>query len=103
MWQSPGRLALVLMMATAATSSPRAQGSTILNGTWLFRTITFNGNESADGHTSLLFSGNMYEQAVDGNVNESGFVRLDQTRTPMTIDFIVSDGGPTQLNSASST
>jgi uncharacterized protein (TIGR03067 family) len=82
----------VCLFLVISAGSARAQEQTILNGTWLFSSVTFNGKVSVDGHTSLSFSGNKYEQALDGAANEHGIIHLDQTKTPMTIDFFVSDG-----------
>src|SRR5688572_7696102 len=86
------RAAICLFLVIAAGSA-RAQDQPILNGTWLFTSVTAKGKVSVvDGRTSLSFSGINYEQALDGVVNEHGIIQLDQTKKPMTIDFIVSDG-----------
>ncbi len=84
--------AAVCLFLVIAAGSVRAQDQPILNGTWLFSSVTFDGKVSVDGHTSLSFSGNKYEQALDGVANEHGIIQLDQTKKPMTIDFFVSDG-----------
>jgi len=94
--------AAVSLFPVIAAGSARAQEQTILNGTWVITSLTFNGKVSDGGHTSLSFAGDRYEQAVDGLSNEHGFIRLDQTKSPMTIDFIVTDGAvnfdPVPLN-----
>jgi uncharacterized protein (TIGR03067 family) len=49
---------------------------------------------------TLTIAGTTYQQARGGVVNERGTIRLDTSRTPMTVDFFITDGtaaGTTQL------
>ncbi len=94
------RIALMLMTAAmvagatlAAQEKPAAKGVPALQGTWTI--LTFNGQSAADaGMTmTLTVTGENYAQAVNGEVNERGSIKVDTSKKPMTIDFTITEGG----------
>jgi uncharacterized protein (TIGR03067 family) len=40
----------------------------------------------------LTFTGDKYEQALGGTVNERGTIKLDASKKPMTIDLAIGEG-----------
>jgi uncharacterized protein (TIGR03067 family) len=91
--------ALFVALALANTSAAQDK-TTPLEGVWRIVSVAFDGaaNSASDTRTFLTFHGNTYTQEVDGTVNERGTIRLDQTKKPMTIDFIITEGATmTQL------
>src|SRR5262245_50585464 len=86
-------LTIVGLVALGALGNSAVQERVRLDGTWVVTTMTVNGRLIPGPLGSFTFDGRMYEQSVDGNVIGRGTFRLDQTKKPMTIDFIVADGG----------
>ena len=78
-------IAVCLMLCWHAPSQVAAPERTPLEGVWEVTSVTFDGQVHEGGGTSLTFNGNAYEQIVDGEVNERGTIRIDQTKKPMTI------------------
>lgn len=89
------RILACLMLALGMTVQGAAQERVRLDGTWLVTSTTVNGRVSpGPSQISLTFAGDAYEQAVDGDVNERGTVKLDETKKPITIDFMITEGAP---------
>lgn len=97
------RIAVILVAAGVALGStliaqekPAAdKGVPALQGVWTV--VSINGQSSADaGMTmTLTITGEKYVQAVNGNVNERGTIKVDQSKKPMTIDFNIMEGDDT--------
>jgi len=100
----------ILAMLLAFTPAVLAQGAkpgdpnaavlASLQGKWVIN--SFNGQAVGEGgmEVSLTFTGDKYAQAMNGEVNERGTIKLDASKKPMTIDLIItegSDAGKTQL------
>ena len=71
-----------------------------LDGTWIVTSI--NGEEAPAGSpvVTLTIKGDKYHQALGGEVNERGTIKVDASKKPMTIDLAISEGpdaGKTQL------
>jgi len=90
----------------AAAQQPKAPepkapaGAAVLQGTWVITSI--NGQSAPEGspEMTLTFTGDKYQQAVGGAVNERGRIKIDASKKPMAIDLIIakgSDAGKTQL------
>jgi uncharacterized protein (TIGR03067 family) len=41
---------------------------------------------------TITITGNAYEQSVNGQINERGTIKVDRTKAPMTIDFVITEG-----------
>jgi uncharacterized protein (TIGR03067 family) len=82
-----------VVLALALVNPSAVQDKTPLEGAWRVVSVAINGRvaETGDSTTVLRFNGNTYTQEVDGTVNERGTIRLDQTKKPMTIDFIITE------------
>jgi uncharacterized protein (TIGR03067 family) len=97
------RIAVILVAAGIAFGStlvaqekPAAdKGVPALQGVW--SVLSINGQSSADaGMTmTLTITGENYVQALNGNVNERGTIKVDQSKKPMTIDFNIMEGDDT--------
>ncbi|RPH72660.1 TIGR03067 domain-containing protein [bacterium] len=98
---------VLLVAATAAAQTTPAQKAPAptpkafapLQGTWVL-----TGPEGQplmpDGELACVNTGDKYAQTVNGEVNETGTIKLDPATKPMAIDLIIADGqdgGKTQL------
>lgn len=91
---------LTLTTGVAAQGSKDAAGAAALQGTWLI--TTFNGQPVPAGGppVTLTVAGDRYYQTVGTQVNERGTMKIDASRTPMAVDFLITEGedaGKTQL------
>ena len=85
-------LAAIALAAGIGGQAGKPQGKTptaAVQGTWIISTI--NGQPGPDG-MSLTFTGDKYEQALGGQVNERGTIKVDASKKPMTIDLAIGDG-----------
>ena len=85
--------ALVLTAVMAADYAP-------LQGAW--KATQLNGAPLAGQGVDLVITitGDKYTVAQNGAVNERGAVRIDTTKSPMTMDLLIAEGegaGSTQL------
>ncbi|MEO5894503.1 MAG: TIGR03067 domain-containing protein [Vicinamibacterales bacterium] len=83
-----------------AQETKEVKGAAALQGTWVISSI--NGQSAPEGspEMTLTFTGEQYSQAVGGEVNERGTVKIDAAKQPMTIDLAIvegADAGKTQL------
>ena len=94
-------LAFVAMLLTltagalaqgAKPADPNAAALSSLQGKWVITSL--NGQAVGEGmEVSLTFTGDKYAQAMNGEVNERGTIKLDASKKPMTIDLIITEGG----------
>ena len=89
-----------LMLAGAqATQTPVPKGLESLQGTWSVMSV--NGEAAPAGMDfTLTVTGDKYVSIQNGAVDERGTLKVDPTKKPMTIDFIITEGqdqGKTQL------
>jgi uncharacterized protein (TIGR03067 family) len=84
---------LGLAVSTSATGTP-LQERAALDGTWLVTSLSLNGQtRGTDGaQLAVTITGDKYEQSLNGEVDERGTIKVDPTKKPMTIDFIISEG-----------
>ncbi len=62
-----------------------------LQGTWV--AVSLNGQALPEGaQMSLVFTGDKYENWVNGSVDERGSVKLDPSTKPTSIDFLIAEG-----------
>ena len=97
-------LATVLLMSAGVMAQdakkPVDKAFAPLQGTW---TITSFNGQSIDanmGSSALVIKDDKYQQVTNGTVDESGGLKLDATKKPMTIDLIIetgNDAGKLQL------
>lgn len=90
-------LAAMLVAGTAAQTPAPAEEAmpkelAALQGTWML--ISMNDQALADQgvEMGLTITGNKYSQIVNGAVNETGTVKVDGTKKPMTIDLNILEG-----------
>src|SRR2546426_11242784 len=86
-------LSMIFAFGSAGQGTPPQEQAT-LDGTWLVTSLSSNGQVyGGDGaEVAITITGNIYEQAVNGQVNERGTIKLDRSKKPMTIDFIITEG-----------
>jgi len=90
--RAPIVVGFVVLAVGAAAQGTQRRAQTGVEGTWLVASV--NGRTSGgDGpQITITITGDRYEQSVNGNVDESGTVKVDPTANPMTIDFIIITG-----------
>jgi uncharacterized protein (TIGR03067 family) len=96
-------LASIALVTGFAGQAGKPQGKpapAAIQGTWIVGSI--NGQEAPSGaqEMTLTFTGEKYEQALGGQVNERGTFKVDAAKKPMTIDLAIGEGtdaGKTQL------
>lgn len=84
---------VALAPALLAQEKPAAgKGVPALQGVW--GVVSINGKPIADGGMAmtLTITGENYTQAINGNVNEKGTIKVDTSKKPMTIDFTILEG-----------
>ncbi|HEY7501921.1 MAG TPA: TIGR03067 domain-containing protein [Vicinamibacterales bacterium] len=92
--------ALVLVTGLVTQGTNKTTKAAGLQGTWTVTSL--NGQSATEGspELTLTFTGDKYQQAVGGKVNERGTFKVDGSKKPMTIDFAITEGddaGKTQL------
>src|SRR5262245_1534265 len=82
-----GLAAIVFATGVLAQQSKEPTGAAALQGTWQVTSI--NGESAPDGTPplTLTFTGDKYQQALGGEVNERGTMKIDGSKKPMTIDL----------------
>ena len=90
--RAPIVVGFVVLAVGAAAQGTQRRAQTGVEDTWLVASL--NGRTSGgDGpQITITITGDRYEQSVNGNVDESGTVKVDPTANPMTIDFIIVTG-----------
>src|SRR5688572_4506795 len=91
----PNAIILSLILAAgAAAQGTSSQERASLDGTWLVTSLSLNGKVFGGdgGEVTITITSNTYEQAVNGQVNERGTTKIDLSKKPMTIDFIITEG-----------
>ena len=88
-------MAVVVALAPAllAQEKPAAgKGVPALQGVW--GVLTINGQSISGGGMSmtLTITGENYTQAINGDINERGTIKVDTSKKPMTIDFTILEG-----------
>jgi len=92
--------AIAMATGVLTQGSKDTAGGAALQGTWTL--VTLNGQPAPEGapELTLTFSGDTYNQALAGVVNERGTIKVDASKKPMTIDLGIAEGddaGKTQL------
>jgi uncharacterized protein (TIGR03067 family) len=93
---------LLLFQAAQTTPPPSAEAKKVfdqLQGSWL--AVSLNGQDLPTGvEMNLTFTGEKYENWVNGSIDERGTVKIDPSTKPASIDFVITEGtdaGQTQL------
>lgn len=86
-----------LIAGIAFATSVLAQESTptnaaALQGTWVITSLNGDSMPMGAPELTLTFTGDAYHQAVGGDVNERGRIKVDASKKPMTIDFVITEG-----------
>jgi uncharacterized protein (TIGR03067 family) len=83
------------LVAQEKPADPAAKGVPAMQGTWMV--LTINGQPVADAGVTmtLAIDGEKYTQTVNGDVNERGTIKVDQSKKPPTIDFTITEGPDT--------
>ena len=90
-WLAPVVMSVTVVAAVSArTQDAVPKEMQPLQGTWV---VTQINGDSAPGDTALVISGLKYSETVDGTVDETGLFKVDASKTPMTVDLIIQEGG----------
>lgn len=86
----------------APTAAPQdaAKDLAPYQGTWVLTTVNDQALASAGVEMALVVDGTKYSQVVNGVVNETGTVKIDTTKKPVTFDLSIvtgDDAGKLQL------
>lgn len=99
----PIRIGLVVLTAALLAASPDEKEAEPLKGKWDLTALTSEGQVAPDAVVKQFkakFESKSYIQIIDGMTVEEGTYKIDSTKSPKTIDFIVESGpdkGKTQL------
>lgn len=109
-------LAAIVALATAASAQSTTQSGapqstaakpaaglsklmTDMQGAWVFTTT--NGNDmTGQPEVVITITDNKYVQTINGDVVERGTFKIDETKKPMQVDLMISEGqdaGKTQI------
>src|SRR5262249_4310169 len=94
------RFALATVLALAASFTLAAQTPApalskemkALQGTWVITVANGQNVEGQAPEVRMEITGNNYAQIVNGQVVERGTMKIDGSKTPMTIDMQISEG-----------
>ena len=91
---------VALAAGVLSQASKDNTGASALQGTWVITSV--NGQSIPEGapQVTLTVTGDAYHQTSGGNVNERGTIRIDASKMPIAVDFIINTGpaaGKTQL------
>ena len=95
------KLLTVVALATALTTVASAQTPapttmskelTSLQGTWLLTTVNDQNLADQGVEMALVIDGNKYKQVVNGTVDETGTVKVDPSKKPMSFDLSIVEG-----------
>lgn len=91
-WTITSVLVLLLVAGAAARQEALSKELSALQGNW--NIVSVNGQAMSDQGVALsvAFSGNRYTQALNGQVVESGTVKLDAAKKPIAVDFSILEG-----------
>jgi len=91
-WTIASVLVLLLVAGAAARQEALSKELTALQGNW--NIVSVNGQSVSDQGValSMAFSGNRYTQALNGQVVESGTVKLFAAKKPIAVDFSILEG-----------
>jgi uncharacterized protein (TIGR03067 family) len=87
-------LATVALTAQVGAQEPKTTNpAAALQGTWVLTSM--NGQNAPEGspEISLTFTGEKYQQAIAGEVNERGTFTVDASKKPMSLDLVITEGG----------
>jgi uncharacterized protein (TIGR03067 family) len=96
-------VAVVLMSAGVMAQDakkPVDKAFAPLQGTWTITTYNGQSTDGMGGTSALVVKDDKYQQVTSGTVDETGSLKLDATKKPMTIDLIIetgNDAGKLQL------
>ena len=91
-WTTTCALMLLCVAGAAARQEALSKELTALQGNW--NIVSVNGQSVSDQGVALsvAFSGNRYTQTLNGQVAESGTMRLDAAKKPIAVDFSILEG-----------
>ena len=83
---------LLFVAGAAARQDALSKELTALQGNW--NIVSVNGQAVSDQGValSMAFSGNRYTQTLNGQIVESGTVKVDATKKPIAVDFSILEG-----------
>ncbi len=90
------------MAAPAQTPAPDAMSKELaaMQGTWLLTTVNDQSPADQGVEMALAFTGDKYQQLINGTVSESGTFKIDPSKKPMSFDLTIlvgDDAGSVQL------
>jgi uncharacterized protein (TIGR03067 family) len=63
-----------------------------LQGTWVMTSINGEVVDGTKPELTMTFTNDRYSQALNGQVVERGTIKLDPSKKPMPVDFVIAEG-----------
>jgi uncharacterized protein (TIGR03067 family) len=91
------RIAAIALLALGAAGGVSAQSGlskelTSLQGTWVMTSINGEAVDGSQPELTVTFTDDKYSQSLNGQVTERGTIKLDPSKKPMAIDFVITEG-----------
>lgn len=80
----------VFGIGQAQSGPPKELAS--LQGTWVMTSINGEHVDGSQPELTMTFAQDQYSQALAGQVTERGTIRLDPSKKPIAVDFVIAEG-----------
>ncbi len=77
---------------TARTEAPKSKIMALVQGTWIFTSTDGQDMPAGAPEVGVTITDNKYVQTAGGQVVERGTFKIDETKKPMTLDLMVTEG-----------
>lgn len=78
--------------SAAAPQDAMAKALASIQGTWLLTTVNDQDLTGQGVEMALVIEGNKYKQVTNGSVDESGTIKIDPAKKPMSFDLNILEG-----------
>lgn len=78
--------------AAAAPQDAMAKALASIQGTWLLTSVNDQDLTAQGVEMALVIEGNKYKQVVNGAIDETGTVKIDPSKKPMSFDLNILEG-----------
>ena len=99
---TPSSRAAVCLAAFVLVAALHAQAPSVMHGTWVI-TAAEGKPVPAGLHAAMVITAKGYQGVTNGTIDERGSITVEETKTPMAIDLVISEGksaGKTQIGVA---
>jgi uncharacterized protein (TIGR03067 family) len=91
------RIAAIALVALGTVGGVSAQSGLSkelksLQGTWVMTSINGEAVDGSQPELTVTYSDDKYSQSLNGQVTERGTIKLDPSKQPMAIDFVITEG-----------